>query len=511
MKYLLGFDFGTGGAKACLTDAELNQLAYAYREYPILTDRADYSEHEPAYYIKAAVEMIRECLQKSGVHARDIAAIAFSSAMPSLVLTDRNGDALGRSINLMDRRAKDEVSEVLQKIGDKKYFSVTANRLEDHPSIVNLMWLRAREPERYSKIARIHSVDGFMAYWLTGAHNVNRSNAMFFGAYDILKCRFDEQMLTALGLDPTMFPPVTDCTEIIGRVTRDAAKQTGLAEGTPVLSGQTDCNAGWLGAGAIHPGDIQMNLGTCGNFGVIMRGTDFLDSMINFPYTVANTYIVVPTTTTGGVLMRYLRDNFSQLECAAEALTGIDAYEMLNREAEKIAPGSDGLVVLPYLMGERTPIWDTDAKGTIFGLSLRHTKGHLIRAMMESVAYALYHSYEVLSPHVDTINTPIVLNEGGAKSALWRRIITDVFNMPTALVKNRSGAPYGDCLLAGVGCGLLRDFSIAREKTEYIQTLEPDQRTHELYMDYFQIYKDLYISLKDRFTQLARINRKHQK
>lgn len=509
MGYLLGIDFGTGGSKACLTDAALNRLAYAFREYPIITDRADWSEHEPEDYWRTACENVKRCVRDAGVDRRDIKAIAISAAMPSMVLTGADGRAVGRAFNLLDRRAKAETREVLEKIGLDGYFAVTANRLEDHPSIVNLLWMKRNEPERYRRIRMAHTIDGYLTYRLTGVHNVNRSNAMFFGAFDMKKNAFDRGMIESLGLDPGMFPPVTDCHEVIGQVLPSVAEEIGLAPGTLVLSGQTDCNAGWLGAGATRPGDIQMNLGTCGNFGVVMNSMDFLPSMINFPYTTPGAYIAVPTTTTGGVLMRYLRDNFSQLEKAAEALTGLDAYDMLNLEAEKIRPGSDGLVVLPYLMGERTPIWDTNAKGVIFGLSLRHTKGHLVRAMMESVAYALYHSFEVLSPSVPNIKTPLVLNEGGAKSRLWRRIITDVFNLPTVLVGNRAGAPYGDCLLAGVGAGLIGSFDAAKEKVQYVEPMEPDPAAHAIYMEYFDLYKGLYISLKDQFALLARVNARH--
>ncbi len=507
MRYLLGIDFGTGGTKVCLTDGELNQLAYSFREYPIYTDQPDWSEHSPARYYSATCENIRACLLQSGVSPKEIAAIAVSAAMPSLVLTDAAGEAIGRAINLMDRRAKEEVALVGQTVGMRRYFDITANRLEDHPAIVNLLWLKRNMPEVYSRTRAIHSIDGYLTYRLTGVHNVNVSNAMFFGAYDIYNRRFDESMLAQLGLDPALFPPVTWCEEIIGTITKQAAEDTGLIPGIPVLSGQTDCNAGWLGGGAIQPGDIQMNLGTCGNFGIITSKPDFVDSMINFDYTVQGTYITVPTTLTGGVLLRYIRDQFSQIELATQSLTGIDAYDLLNREAEPIPPGSDGLIVLPYLMGERTPIWDADAKGTLFGLSLRHTKGHIVRAMMESVAYALYHSFETLSPH--TINTPLVLNEGGAKSVLWRRIITDVFNLPTVLVKNRAGAPYGDCLLAAKGAGLIKEYTIARERAEYIDLMEPDTKAHELYMEYFALYKQLYFQLKDQFKTLSALNRKY--
>lgn len=510
MKYLIGIDFGTGGAKVCLTDCELNQIAYSYREYPILTPALDFAEHDPERYWTATCENIKSCIAQAGISNQDIAAVAMSAAMPSMVMTDKDGNALGNAINLLDKRAKRQVEEVIERIGMDNYFNVTANRLEDHPSIVNLLWLKEKDPERYKRIARIHSIDGYVSYRMTGVHNVNRSNAMFFGAYDIYANRFDGAILDKLGLDASMFPPITECTDIIGTVLPRVAEETGLAAGTPVLSGQTDCNAGWLGAGATRPGDMQMNLGTCGNFGAIMTSTDFLPSMINFPYTTPGTYICVPTTSTGGVLMRYMRDNFCDLERAAAEATGQDVFDLLNREAERIPAGSGGLVVLPYLMGERTPIWDSNAKGTVFGLSLRHGKAHMIRAMMESVAYALYHSFELLYPFMEVKPSRIILNEGGAKSVLWRRIITDVFNTPTAMVKNRAGAPYGDCLLAGVGAGLISSFDLAREKSQYIDSMEPDPAAHAVYMDYFSIYKELYPQLKDLFAKLAAVNEKHQ-
>jgi xylulokinase len=231
--------------------------------------------------------------------------------------------------------------------------------------------------------------------------------------------------------------------------------------------------------------------------------------MINFAYTIdsRHTYITVPTTTTGGQLIRYMRDNFSHVEMAMEKINGIDAYDLLNIGAEKIKPGSEGLIVLPFLMGERTPIWDVDARGVIFGLSLNHTKSHLVRAMMESVAYALYDSFRLLKEKVKIINFPIVLNEGGAKSKLWRKIITDVFNIPTVLVKNRVGAPYGDALLAAVSVGALKDYSIAKQKAEYIDLMEPDTTNHALYMEYFALYKDLYDHIKGDYKSLTRLRK----
>lgn len=211
-------------------------------------------------------------------------------------------------------------------------------------------------------------------------------------------------------------------------------------------------------------------------------------------------------------MLRYIRDNFCQMEHeTAKLMADMDVYDLMNKEAEKIPAGSEGLIVLPYLMGERTVLWDAYARGTIFGLSLHHTKGHMIRAMMEGVAYALYDNYRLMQEKGIKANAPIILNEGGAKSKLWRRIITDVFNVPTAFVENRVGAPFGDAILAGVSAGVFKDFSIAKEKVKYIDYMEPDQATHERYMEYFQIYRNLYKHLKEDFTELYKVAKKYEK
>ncbi|MES0341729.1 MAG: FGGY-family carbohydrate kinase [Candidatus Humimicrobiaceae bacterium] len=203
--------------------------------------------------------------------------------------------------------------------------------------------------------------------------------------------------------------------------------------------------------------------------------------------------------------MRFIRDKFSQLEMAVERSFGIDAYDILNKQAENITPGSEGLIVLPFLTGERTPIWDSHARGVVFGLSLNHNKGHWIRATMEGVAYAMYDSFRLIKESGRKINLPIVMHEGGAKSNLWRQIITDVFNIPTVLTKQRTGAPFGDAYLAGVVTGYFKDFSKCKELAEYIDRMEPDEKNNKLYMEYFNLYKDIYKNLKNDYRELSRI------
>ncbi len=513
MKYFLGIDYGTGGAKACISDEELNVLAYAFREYRIITPAPGWSEHDGECYWSVTCTLIKECLQKSGVNPKDISAIATSAALPSFIMLDGKGNILKNPYNLMDKRATEEIEWLKRYIGEKKLFAVSGNRLEDQPSLVSLLWEKRHRPENYKKIAKIHTTSSYIKYKLSGQHNINYSEGPLYGvAYNIRKNCFEEEILKTLDIDAALLPEISACDAIIGYVSKAAALETGLAEGTAVAGGQVDACAGWLGGGATQPGDIQMNLGTCGNFGIIHQNTDFPDTMINCAYTIRSesTFVVIPTTTTGGQLMRYMRDNFSPLELAIEKEAGVSAYDLLNNEAEKISAGSEGLLVLPYLMGERTPLWDSHARGVIFGLSLNHTKAHLVRAMMESVAFALYHSYELLKDHISKINFPIVMNEGGAKSVLWRRIITNVFNQPTVLLKNRVGAPYGDCILAGKASGILKDYTLAKEKAEYIEYTEPDIKVHNMYMEYYGLYKDLYQNVKKNFVDLAALRHKYK-
>lgn len=511
--YLLGLDYGTGGAKACVIDAQGEVRGFAYEEYPIINERPGWSEHEPALYWEAACRLIRSALAQAQLDPREIRGMAISSALPSMVLVDAAGEPLHRAYNLMDRRAKREVAWLREHIGEERIFRTSANRLEDHPSIVNLLWEKNHRPQEYRRIHKALTIDGYITMKLTGRAALNYSAAAFYGvAYNLVEQRFDHQLLGEIGVDPALMPDLYRCEDIVGEVTRAAAEATGLAPGTPVAAGQVDCNAGWVGAGAIAPGDIQSNLGTVGNFGVIHQSVDFLYSpvgrtMIHCAYTVHShdTYITIPTTTTGGQSLRYLRDTIGQAEVEIERATGVSAYDQLNTLAESVPVGSQGLIILPYLMGERTPIWDVDARGVIFGLSLRHTKGHIVRAMMEAVAYALYDSYRLMAASGLCINQPLVMNEGGAKSVLWRKIITDVFDTPTVLVKRRVGAPYGDAILAGVATGMFPGFQVAREWTEYIEPLEPNAANHARYMEYFALFKQLYEHVKGDYRALSEL------
>ncbi len=511
--YLLGLDYGTGGAKACVIDAEGEVRGFAFEEYPFIHEKPGWSEHDAPNYWQAACRLIRAVVVEAGISPRDIRGLAVSSALPSLVLVDRDHNPLHHAYNLMDRRATREVQWLKETIGEERIFQLSGNRLEDHPAIVNLLWEKNNRPDAFKQLYKALTIDGYITLKLTGRAVTCYGDAAFYGvAYNLRERRFDTALLDEIGLDPKLMPDLFKSEEVIGEVTPAAAEATGLVAGTPVAAGQVDFNASCIAAGVTQPGDIMSNLGTVGNFGIVHQNPDFIFSdvgyaMITCAFTVDSdrTYVTIPTTTTGGQSIRYLRDNFSQAEVESERVLGVSAYDLLNLQAQKVPPGSDGLIILPYLMGERTPIWDVQARGVVFGLSLNHTKGHLVRAMMEAVAYAMYDSFQLIQKAGLPINFPMVLNEGGAVSTLWRQIITDVFNVPIVLVKRRTGAPFGDAILAGVATGVFKDFSVAKQWVEYIEPMEPNGANHQRYMDYFGLYKQLYSHVKEDFQTLARL------
>ncbi len=514
MLLFAGLDFGTGGAKACVIDDQGAVRGYAFAELELHHAHPGWSEHEAASYWPLACRLLQQAIAQTGAPASEIKGVAVSSAMPCLVLVDAQGEPLARAYNLMDRRAHAQVAQLYDRLGQDRVFDSIGNRLEDHPTIVNLMWEAQHRPELLARAAAALTIDGYITMRLTGARTVHRSGAGFYGCYDLRRGDWDRELLAQAGVDERLLPRLCTCTEIVGEVTAAASAASGLAPGTPVAAGQVDCNAGWIGAGATQVGDMQSNLGTVGNFGVVHQSASFVFSdvgrlMINVPYTVENCLVTIPTTMTGGQSIRYLKEAFGQHEVELERTTGLSAYDQLNAAAEQAPPGSEGLLVLPFLMGERTPLWDVNARGVIFGLSLNHGKGHLVRATMEAVAYAMYDSFRLIRQSGLAINLPLVLNEGGAVSRLWRQIIADVFDVPIVLVQRREGAPFGDALLAGVATGRLPGLDIARRWTTYVEPIEPDPARHRLYEEHYGLYKQLYEHLKDDFRALAALRSRY--
>lgn len=342
---------------------------------------------------------------------------------------------------------------------------------------------------------------------LTGKAVTDYSNASLFGVgYDIVNKTWDEEMIEKLGLDIDKLPDSFPCDQVVGEVTAEAAERTSLKKGTPVVAGTVDANAAYVAGGVISPGEISITMGTAGCMGVIHDKPSFTKNMITIAHTVdsRNMYSTLGCIVSCGALTRFFRDQFGQEEKRFAKELGLDVYDIMNMEAATAPVGSDGLITLPYFMGERTPIWDPVARGVMFGMSLAHTRGHMIRSFMEAAAYALYQNYLYIKQSGLEIKLPMVLVEGGAKSELWRQIMADVFDVPVAYTAESKGAPVGNAINAGVGVGVFKDYSMVKDWIKVSNYHEPNPKAHAQYMQYFEIYDRLYGKLKDEYQALAK-------
>ncbi|MCL4415201.1 MAG: FGGY-family carbohydrate kinase, partial [Actinobacteria bacterium] len=322
-------------------------------------------------------------------------------------------------------------------------------------------------------------------------------------AYDIRKKEWNKEILKEIGIDINKLPDLFPCEEIIGYITKEASIKTGLSEGTPVAAGTVDCNAAWTATGAIDDGDSSIVMGTAGIIGIVHKKDSFTKKMITICHTAnsKNTYTTLSAQLCGG-LYRYFRDNLAIAEKNAERDTGIGAFELMDLEAVKIEPGSDGLIVIPYFQGERTPIWDPYVRGMLFGLSFNHTRGHLIRAFMEGTGYAFKHNYNLIKKSGIKINLPFVMSEGGAKSKIWRQIVCDMLEVPAVFMKNTSGAPFGNAVLAGVATGVFKGFEIVKDWIEVIDKTDPIDVNIKVYNKNYKIFSELYERNKDLYIEL---------
>ena len=511
--YFVGIDIGCGGAKACIIDDQGSVIDYGFKEHSIqVSHSATWSETNPDEYWENIHTIIKRIITTHNLDPKMIRGISVSSAVPAIVIVDKNGKVINKAYNFLDNRAKDIVSGMKSQIGAKRCFELSAYNIDEQSISSSLLWEKANRPDDYKRIHKVLSPDGYITYKLSGRFLANYSVATFFGPIcDIRNRCYDYKMCEELGIDPELLPELHPCEEVIGQVTKEAAELTGLAEGTPIIAGTVDAFAGWLAGGAIEPGETQINLGTAAVLGVVTGEANFLENIWNciYPVNSKQNYVIFATTTTGGYVMRHLRNNFSTYENFVEKTSGYDAYDLLNLDAAKINPGADGLITLPYFMGSRTPAFNINACGTVFGWGMNTTKGHLVRSMMEGVAMATYRQYLAIKQQGIITKGPILMNEGGAKSRLWRKIYTDVFNHPTVMLKNRTGAPYGDAILAGVSTGYLKDFSVAKEWTEYVDYIEPDKKLHAMYEDYFNISCSLHDHLQEDYEAYAQLKKKY--
>ena len=507
-QYLLGCDVGTSGAKSVLIDDEGKILGNSYIEYPLLTPRSGWAEQNPEWYWNAVADTISAVISQSRIDPGEIKGISISALAPACILVDKDLRPLQNAHIWMDRRGVAESEWLKEKMGDDLSFDTSGNIIDPYYATVKLLWEKNNRPDLYRKTYKIQTAADYPAMKLTGKAVTDYSNASLFGiGNDIREKKWRTDIIEEIGLDADKFPDQHPCDAVIVEVTKEAAARTGLRAGTPVVAGTVDANAAYIASGAIADGDFSLAMGTAGCMGVIHKDPLFTRNMVSIVHGAnsQNTYSTLATTVSFGAVTRYFRDNFGQFERFSAKMLNIDEYDLLNLEIQKVSAGSDGLIVLPYLMGERTPIWDTKARGLIFGLSISHTRGHMFKALMEGATYALYDNFRYMQENNLKITMPLYVGEGGAKSRAWRQIIADVLDVPVAYMRESKGAPVGNAIIAGVGTGVFKDYDIAKKWMKVTDHNSPIKENHEKYMDLYKVYQKLYPHLKTDFEELAEL------
>lgn len=505
MAYVIGVDCGTSGTKTVLFDESGNVIASKTIEYPMYQPKNGYAEQDPADWSNAMINTIRAVMTQSGVSKDDVKGVGISGQMHGLVMLDKDGNVLRKSIIWCDQRTANEVEEMNQKLGEKKLIEITANPALTGWTAAKILWVKNNEPEIYEKCAHILLPKDYLRFILTGEFATEVSDASGMQLLDVPNRCWSDEVLSALDIDKKLLGKVYESCEVTGEVTAKMAELTGLKAGTIVVGGAGDNAAAAVGTGVVEDGKAFTTIGTSG---VVFAHTSNISidpkgRVHTCCAAVPNSWHVMGVTQGAGLSLKWFRDNFCNAEKETAALMGVDEYYLMDKEAETVPVGANRLLYLPYLMGERTPHLDPDARGTFFGLSAMHTKKDMLRAVLEGVSYSLRDCVEVFREMNINVSDMMACG-GGGTSPLWRSMLADLYNCPVKTVASKEGPALGVALLATVGAGIYSSVPEACKaviKTD--KTQEPNTQSVPEYEKYYQLYREIYPALKASFKKLG--------
>lgn len=510
MDYLIGLDVGTTGVKALLVNAEGGVKASATTEYPMFTPQPLWAEQNPADWWAASVTSIQRVLKNGEVPAEDVAGIGLTGQMHGLVLLDAHGEVLRPCIMWNDQRTAAQCAAITRAVGEKRVLELTGNPVLPGFTAPKIVWVREHEPEVYDQIAKALLPKDYVRYRLTQGFFSEVSGASGTSMFDVGQRRWSDEMLEALEVPCEWLPEVTESPEVSASVSAHAAKETGLLEGTPVAGGGGDQAAQAVGTGIVTEGLVSATLGTSG---VVFAASDEYrvepeGRLHAFCHAVPGMWHLMGVMLSAAGSFRWYRDTLGDLERARVSDSGRDAYDLLTEAAAEVPPGCEGLLFLPYLSGERTPYPDPNARGVFFGLTLRHQKAHMTRAVLEGVTFGLRDSLELMRA-LGLSFDEVRASGGGARSPLWRQILADVFATEIATVNVTEGAAYGAALLAGVGAGVYSNVAEAcQQAIRWTDRVTPGPAV-PVYEDFYPRYRALYPALKSEFEAIAGVVDKH--
>ncbi|MFZ1768824.1 MAG: FGGY-family carbohydrate kinase [Caldilinea sp.] len=502
---LVGIDVGTTGAKAIICDRHGQVLAQAGEEYPTAFPQPGWAEQDPDAWWQATRRVLRKVLADANVAPQTVAAIGVSCQAPSLVAVDAQGVPVHPALIWMDRRAEPQCDHLRATLDEDIVARINGGRIDPYFLAPKLMWLRDRAPDAYDRCHYVLQTNGYIVHKLTGVFSMDSSHAPLTLLFDNDRQAWSPVLLDAMHVDAAKLPPITPCADIVGAVTREAAAATGLAAGTPVIAGMTDGTAASIEVGLVRPGEAAEMTGQSTVL-LVCSDTPYQGKVL-FPlgHPMAGLHLVVGAMVATGGALRWFRDQLGASEVAEAQRLGVDPFDLLSQKAAQSQPGANRVIFLPYMYGERSPIWDSAARGVFFGLSLATTKADLVRAIMEGAAFGLRHNVEAAAEAGFTLATLTCVG-GGARSALWNQIKADVLNRPVALPGAAFGAPMGDAIVAAAGVGLYA--SVEDAVTQMVKpgpTFTPQPDNVARYENFYRVYRALYPALRQPFHDLAEV------
>ncbi len=508
MDFFIGIDVGTSGTKSLLVDSEGKILAQATAIYPLLTPQPGWTEQDPEQWWRAAVQGVRTIVSEAGIPADAVRGIGLSGQMHGSVFLDKNNTVIRPAILWNDQRTAAECREIERRVGGrKKLLQWVANPALTGFTAPKILWLRNHEPENFARVHHILLPKDYVLLRLTGAFATEVSDASGTLLLNVTQRRWSKEMLTALEIREEWLPPVFESPEVTGHLTTDAAKQMGLPSGIPVVGGGGDQAAGAVGTGAVEPGILSVALGTSGVVFAPSRAPslDAEGRLHTFCHAVPGAWHVMGVMLAAGGSFQWFRNALAKEEQLRARTENRDVYDILTEMAAGVPVGAENLFFLPYLSGERTPHADPNARGAFLGLSLRHRKEHLVRAVLEGITFGLRDSLEIIR----ALNIPIReirVSGGGGKSPFWRQLLSDIFDEEIAVLNVEEGPAFGAALLAAVGTGAFESVEKAcRVGVQVVDRVLPNTERAAEYEKRYRFFRTLYPALKDRFAELVRL------
>jgi len=505
-KYALGLDIGTSGVKGIIIDEDGTTVALATEEYPLSTPKPNWAEQDPEDWWRASLRAIRKLTSGLGKSAGNVSAVGFSGQMHSMVLLDARDKVLRPAILWCDTRTDAECQWIHETIGRQKLRELVGNPALEGFTLPKLLWVKKQEPNVYQRIKKVLLPKDYIRYRLTGEFGTEVSDASGTLFFDVAHRRWSEEMLQTLSIPREWLPSVSESTQVSGRITSNAAEETGLAAGTPVAAGGADNACGAVGSGVVKKGRVLASIGTSG---VVLAHSDVMQvdpemRAHTFCHSVPSTWYVMGVVLMAGGALRWFKDAFCQNSQERTRSIGADAYDVIADGAEKIPPGAEGLQFLPYLIGERTPHQTASARASFVGATIRHTHEHFARAVFEGITFAMRDSLEIIK----SLGIPIEqirLTGGGARSKFWRRLQADIYGQEIATVNTTEGPALGAAVMACVASGIFENLVEAVERVVKVtETTGPDARNVERYNQSYELFRETYSSLEPVYTKMHR-------